>query len=105
MRILQIINNLQPAGAETLLRDLVLRLRTRGLSVDVLLLQSTGSWIEKEIEAAGIRIMSCGKRRLYSPLNVLRFMNAADQLQYDVAQIHLFPSQLWTAWPPCDDGW
>src|SRR5713226_930528 len=105
MRILHVINNLQPAGAETLLRDLVLRLRTRGLSVDVLLLQSTGSWIEKEIEAAGIRIMSCGKRSLYSPLNVLRLMNAVDQCQYDVAHVHLFPSQLWTACAAWAAGW
>ncbi len=99
MKVLQVINNLTIGGAEVLLRDLVPRLRYRGIDVSVAPLNLTGSHLERELLSIGVPFLSNNQCNLYSPRNILWL---ARQLQkFDIVHAHLFPTQLWVAMASC----
>ncbi len=98
MRVLHIINNLQPAGAEMLVRDLTVRLGQRGWATEVYLLHSTGSWLEIEVRRS-VATYSGGTGSVYSPhrfFQLVRFLKA-NSGRYDLIHVHLFPAQLFVA--------
>ena len=99
MRVLEIINNLQPAGAERLLRDLMPRFRERGWTPELFLLHSTDSWLEKDIRESFV-VHDGGSG---SPCAMSRFWRLAAHVlrnrdRYDLIHVHLFPAQLFAAW-------
>lgn len=95
MKVLQVINSLEIGGAEVLLKDLVPRLQQRGIDLSMILLNSTGSQLECELENMGVCFLSTVQANLYSPMHMLRLSR---QLQhFDVIHVHLFPAQLWVA--------
>src|SRR2546422_808963 len=97
MRVLQIINALEPAGAETFLRDLTLGLARRGIEPTVYLLHSTGSALERSLAEAGIPMHCAAAGPLRSPQHVVALARHLSARAYDVVHTHLFPSQLWGA--------
>src|SRR2546427_10246513 len=97
MRVLQVINTLEPAGAETFLRDLTLGLARRGIEPTVYLLHSTGSALERSLGEAGIPLHCSPAGPVRSPRHVLALARPLAAHAYDVVHAHLFPSQLWGA--------
>src|SRR2546426_861582 len=95
MRVLQIINALEPAGAETFLRDLTLGLARRGIEPTVYLLRSTGSALERSLGEAGIPMHCSPAGPPRSPRHVVALARHLSGHAYDVVQPHLSPSQLW----------
>jgi len=95
MRILQVIDSLQVGGAEVLLRDLSLRWKARGLAIDIAILRETGSPLEKELAAAGVRIKVSEGGAIYSWRQVPALAKLLSG--YDLIHVHLFPAQLWVA--------
>src|SRR3989441_33036 len=95
MRVLQVINTLEPAGAETFLRDLTLGLARRGIEPTVYLLHSTGSALERSLGEAGIPMHCSPAGPPRSPRHVVALARHLSGHAYDVVHAHLFPSQLW----------
>jgi glycosyltransferase involved in cell wall biosynthesis len=95
MRILQIIHNLELAGAEVLVGDLTLGLNRRGVDCELYLLRSTQSQIERSLLAQGIRVYTGRRASLYSPLQVRSLATHLRTCSYDVVHVHLFPAQFW----------
>ncbi len=95
MRVLHVINSLPLAGAEILLRDLVPRLESRGVRSTVALLKSLDSPVERDLAAAGSRILPTPACGIYSAEHVLRLGKV--MADHDLVHAHLFPSQLWVA--------
>jgi glycosyltransferase involved in cell wall biosynthesis len=94
MKVLHIINNLQIGGAEVLLKDLAPIFKQLGVDLTVVLLCSTNSPLESEIEKAGIKIIQ-GTYGIYCPKNI--FFLGSILEHYDIVHAHLFPTQLWVA--------
>ena len=107
MRILYVINHLLPGGAETLARDLILQLRRRGVDVDLFILSSTSSFIEREIRESGVAVaQSFGFRarkraeveaQVYAPVHPLTLSRQLAKRRYDLMHVNLFPAQLYSA--------
>jgi glycosyltransferase involved in cell wall biosynthesis len=95
VKILQVIDSLEIGGAEVLLRDFVPRLRQRGIDVTVAILNSTGSYLEQELQNMGVCILPTIRASLYSPRHI--FWLAHMLQRFDVVHVHLFPAQLWVA--------
>ena len=97
MRLLQVINALQSAGAEVLLKDITLGLAHRGFETVVYLLRSTGAPLEHALAAAGIRIYRSAISSVRSPRQGVALARHLRAHRYDVIHAHLFPAQLWVA--------
>ena len=97
MNILQVINNLELAGAERLLHDLCLEFQRRGIRVSVFLLNATGSPFEKRLRDHAVPVFSSGVPQLHSPVHALRLSEHLRRHRYGIVHAHLFPTQLWTA--------
>jgi len=97
MRILEVINSLEPAGAERLVHDLCLEFRRRGISVSVFLLEAKGGSFEARLRDHAIPIFSSRARRLHSPLHAMDLAEHLSRYPYDVVHAHLFPTQLWAS--------
>lgn len=96
MKILHVINNLQRAGAERLVRDLSVELQRQGCEVSVFLLNANGGF-EADVRAAGIPVYTSGPLAVRSPLHALKLARHLRSHSYDAIHAHLFPTQLWTA--------
>lgn len=95
MKVLQVIDSLEIAGAEVMLMELIPRFQRRGIDISMLLLNSTGSPLERELKKTGVCFLSNVQANVYSPMHILRL---ARHLQnFDIIHVHLFPAQLWTA--------
>jgi len=95
MKVLHVINSLEPAGAEVLLKDLLPRLAERGCEPEVFLLRSTNSWIEQEVCRKTV-VYQGGLGALYSPMRLLRLLTHlwSNAQRYNAIHVHLFPAQL-----------
>lgn len=93
MKILQVINRLNIAGAETLLVNMVLNMSRKGHEVDVLLFNPTPCSLTEKLIKAGINIISVSNNE-YNPLGIFKFKPYL-KAGYDVIHSHLFPSQYW----------
>lgn len=95
MKVLQVIDSLEISGAEVLLAELVPFFQQRGIDLSMILLNSTGSLLERKLENMGVSFITNVQANVYSPMHILRL---ARQLQhFDIIHVHLFPAQLWAA--------
>lgn len=93
MKILQVINCLETGGAEKLLLDSIPLYNKRGVQVDLLLLNGTDFPFLKALKKINCcNIYSIGSKA-YNPLHIFRIMPFLRK--YDIAHVHLFPSQYW----------
>ncbi|KRD11357.1 hypothetical protein ASE21_06515 [Flavobacterium sp. Root901] len=93
MKILQVINGLDPGGAEKLLLETIPLYNKKGIEVDLLVLNGKDFPFMQALKAANCcKIFSLGKT-VYNPLNVFKIIPFLKK--YDIAHVHLFPSQYW----------
>jgi glycosyltransferase involved in cell wall biosynthesis len=97
MKILEVINSLELAGAERQVHDLCLEFQRQGADVEVYLLKATGSPLEGALREAGIRLFASGLAQLRSPLQAARLAGHLRRHRYDAVHVHLFPAQFWAA--------
>jgi len=97
MRLLPVINPLDPAGPEILLRGVALGLARRGVETAVYLLRSTDSPLERGLAEAGIPLHCSRAGPVGSPQQVVALARHLRAHAYDVVHAHLFPTQLWGA--------
>lgn len=93
MKVLQVINNLDTGGAEKLLLETIPLYNKKGIEVDLLLLNGkTTPFLETLKEINCCKIYAVGTS-VYNPFNVFKVIPFLRK--YDVAHVHLFPSQYW----------
>jgi glycosyltransferase involved in cell wall biosynthesis len=99
LKVVHVVNDLRVGGAERLLVDLVPRLRAVGVDASVVVLGEApgGSFlVDRLLEGAGGQLdVPTPPLPLRSPRQVRRLRPLLAGA--DVAHVHLFPSQLWTA--------
>jgi glycosyltransferase involved in cell wall biosynthesis len=94
MKVLQIIGNMGSGGAEKLILDSLPLYRKKGIEMDVLVLNDKEYPFMKALkETACCRIYSLGSGSMYNPIHVFKIIPFLRK--YDIAQVHLFPSQYW----------
>lgn len=93
MKVLQVINSLDTGGAEKLLLETIPIYNKKGIEVDILLLN------EKKTPFLEIlKTLNCCKiyaigTAAYNPFHIFRLVSFLRK--YDIAHVHLFPSQYW----------
>ena len=95
MKILHIINHLNTGGAEKLLSDILLPLKEKCGSVDLLLLDGSNTYLKDKIEKMGIAIFSLGIGSVYNPFLIFKMKKYL--CNYDLIHVHLFPAQYYVA--------
>lgn len=94
MKILHIINNLATGGAEKLILETIPLLEQKGIEVDLLVLNGNNYPYMKQLkELNSCTIYSLGNGSLFNPLLIFKIMPYLKK--YDLAHIHLFPTQYW----------
>jgi glycosyltransferase involved in cell wall biosynthesis len=94
MKIVHIINSLASGGAEKLLLDTLPIYREKGIQVDLIVLNGASSpFLEALKETACCSIYSLGLSSVYNPIHVFKIIPYLKK--YDIAHVHLFPSQYW----------
>ena len=94
MKIVHIINNFASGGAEKLLLDTIPLYREKGIEVDLLLLNGKPSPFMNALKEKGCcSIYSLGLNSEYNPIQVFKLVPFLKK--YDIAHVHLFPSQYW----------
>ena len=96
MRILQVITSLLTGGAETLVVNLVPRLRAMGHEVDVCVFNGVETPLMERLrkENQGIKIWKLG-HSFYNPLFILKL--ARIMRKYDIVHTHNSSPQLYVA--------
>jgi glycosyltransferase involved in cell wall biosynthesis len=97
MRILQVINSMQTAGAEKLLRDLIPKFnKQEDICCDILVFSSNNEIFIKELkELKNINVIELNYKNIYNPFiifSLLKFFK-----QYEIIHSHLFPAQYFVA--------
>jgi len=98
MKVLQIINNLDIGGAETLLKNYVLNNGDTDIENHICILEGSDTFILDELQKNGIKVMRLGlpsKYSLFKAMKGLREIIA--QGDYDCVHVHLFPGQYYGA--------
>lgn len=94
MKIVHIINSLASGGAEKLLLDTLPIYKSKGIEVDLLVLNGAPSPFMLALkETACCSVYSLGSQSVYNPIQVFKLIPFLKK--YDIAQVHLFPSQYW----------
>ncbi|MGL5903389.1 MAG: glycosyltransferase, partial [Cetobacterium sp.] len=96
MRILHIIGDLGIGGAEKLLNDSLPLLKEKGHHVEVVILQQKKEIYKKIIEAAGIKVTSLSKDKIYSLNNIIKLRKFFKKNKFDIINVHLFPELYFT---------
>jgi glycosyltransferase involved in cell wall biosynthesis len=97
MKVLHVIDSLALAGAETLVKDLVLKAGEFGMTAEVYALKTSGTALEFLLQQKGKVVFSGGLKSVYDPRHVRRCAAHLAGNFYDVVHVHLFPAQLWVA--------
>lgn len=92
MRVLHLIDSLILAGAEALVKDMVPRMRARGLDVTVAVLKDLDSPFEQELRRLTIPFLPTARGGLYSPAHLLTLQKHIPR--FDIVHVYLFPAQL-----------
>ncbi len=92
LRVLHIIDSLIQGGAEALVKDLLPRMKLRGVNVSVAVLVELESAFERELRDEGIPFLPTAPGGIYSPRHVVSLMRQLDE--FDLVHSHLFPAQL-----------
>lgn len=96
MRVLQIINSLATGGAEKLILETIPLLRTKGILIDLLVLNGTDyPYMKKLKELNCCTIYSLGNGSLFNPYYVFKIIPYLKK--YDLVHVHLFPAQYYAA--------
>lgn len=96
MKILQVINWMDTAGAEKLLLETIPIYIKKGVKMDLLLLNGKKSPFLKELESQNIcNVYSLGCGSLYNPKFIFRIIPYFKK--YNIVHVHLFPSLYWVA--------
>lgn len=94
MKIVHIINSLESGGAEKLLLDTLPLYNKKKIAADIIVLNGSDYPFLRALRSIGCcSIQSLGLGSAYNPLYIFKIMPFLKQ--YDVAHVHLFPSQYW----------
>jgi glycosyltransferase involved in cell wall biosynthesis len=94
MKIVHIINSLASGGAEKLLLDTIPIYKKKGIHVDLLVLNGTPSPFMQALQETGCcSIYSLGLHSVYNPIQIFKLIPFIKK--YDIAHVHLFPTQYW----------
>ncbi|MFZ0866159.1 MAG: glycosyltransferase [Candidatus Sulfotelmatobacter sp.] len=89
---MHLIDSLIQAGAEALVKDMVPRMRTRGVDVCVAVLKELDSPFERELREKGISFLPTVPGGFYNPGHLLSLRRYIPD--FDVVHVYLFPAQL-----------
>lgn len=93
MRVLHVIDSLILAGVEVLLREMLPRMRDRGVDSAILVLKHLDSPLENALRAEGFPFIPSRGSEIYSPLHIWSL--AGHISSFDIVHSYLFPAQLW----------
>ncbi len=95
MKILHFITSLRTGGAERLLTGLLPRLRDRGHSVELLVMDGTRTHFTEALEASGIAVhaLAEGAAAMHNPLLAPRLRRFMARGGYDITHTHNTPAQ------------
>jgi glycosyltransferase involved in cell wall biosynthesis len=91
--VVHVVNDLEAAGAQQIVADLVLGLDSSRFELIVISLQDLGD-IGRRLAARGIRVESCGIRRWPSPSRLRSLRGYIRELKPDLIHTHLFKSHV-----------
>lgn len=98
MKVLHIINNLGPGGAEKLIEELLpLMNEEKNINVDLLILTDKNNVFYESVIERGIDVKIIKYRNIYDVRNILEIKKYIQSEEYDVVHTHLFPTLYWTA--------
>lgn len=97
MRVLQVINSLEPGGAEKLVQESIPFYLEHDVQVTLLLFNGTDSPFLQRLkeQCPNLKIVSLGKGSVYNPRYIFKLVKHLKQT--DLAHVHLFPSLYWAA--------
>jgi glycosyltransferase involved in cell wall biosynthesis len=98
MKLLQVITSLYTGGAEKLLVDSIPLYRSKGIDMELLLLNGTRTSFFKILEEQNIPIYTLSQgsiKTVYNPLLIFRIIPYLKK--YDIIHVHLFPTLYWVA--------
>ncbi len=92
MRVLHVIDSLIQAGAESLVKDMIPRMRSAGVKVSVAVLKELDSPFEKELREKGTPFLPTASGGIYTPAHLLTLRRYIPD--FDLVHVYLFPAQL-----------
>jgi glycosyltransferase involved in cell wall biosynthesis len=93
-KVVHIINSLASGGAEKLLLDTIPIYKSKGIKVDLLVLNGSASPFMQALQKTDCcSIYSLGLQSVYNPIQIFKLIPFLKK--YDIAHVHLFPSQYW----------
>jgi glycosyltransferase involved in cell wall biosynthesis len=95
VRVLHVINSLDPGGAENLILGIAPLLEKRGIRVSVLALALRSQVLYKCLKGLSIDVTVSRQGSLYSPLQIGNIRNLVKERSVDVVHSHLFPAMWW----------
>lgn len=93
MKVLQVINSLDTGGAEKLLLETIPLYNKKGIEVDLLLLNGKMTPFLETLKGINCCKIYAVGTFVYNPFHVFRIIPFLRK--YDIAHVHLFPSQYW----------
>jgi glycosyltransferase involved in cell wall biosynthesis len=94
MRILTVIDSLNLAGAEALIKDTVPRIIERGVEVTLAVLKEIPeSPFEREMRDKGVPFLPTARGGIYSPSHIFSLSKYIKD--FDLVHVRLFPAYLW----------
>ncbi len=94
MKIIHIIGNMGPGGAEKLLLETLPLYKEKGIICDLLVLNGTNfPFMESLKKMNCCKIFSLGYGSIYNPLLIFKIIPFINK--YEIAHVHLFPAQYW----------
>lgn len=95
MKVLHVITSLRTGGAEKLMVELLPRMKTAGMAVDLCVFDGERTPFYEEIERRGVKVIALG-HSVYSLSNVVKLVRL--MRQYDVVHSHNTACQYGVAW-------
>lgn len=96
MKVLQVINCMDTAGAEKLLLEIIPIYNKKGIQMDLLVLNGNKFPFLKELENQNIcNIYSLGNGSIYNPKLIFKLIPFLKK--FNIVHVHLFPSLYWVA--------
>ena len=89
IKVLQVINTLNTAGAERLVCTIAEGMNRPEIQTDVLVLNGVETGFMRTLEAAGVRVIRLGSNE-YNPWLIYKLRPYLET--YDIVHVHLFPA-------------
>jgi glycosyltransferase involved in cell wall biosynthesis len=98
MKVLHVVNNLQPAGAEILLSVVAPAIKKRGIDIEVVTLYKyPEKSLRDTLARSGVVVHSLDISFRYDFRVLWPLKKLMDRGGYDIVHAHLFPAMYWTA--------